>query len=373
MVGTLAIFMFQPKNVSCRRVHALETSNRSKTRPAAASADECAVHAPFRCRSRVRLAKPNAVRIMCFAAAVMAAVALSAEDPPATARSGIVEPEPAVHGAKQQRGLRGKPAGPVCATTHKWGTLFFQNLIKSKKLSCSFQYRIAPSLHEGSIVLARNVQESIVSGYLYHKAGRECWVNENGSPNPFPSGGNDWLRKKKRGEIWSHFVRSVPYTKGYEQNPNLCEVLASEATEVGLGIYAEFALKKFVRPAVQLRSSAVSILYLSLEDMHHLTELAKTNATQLDGVLNQMRHHLAHPAQRPDATRRRLKKQATEKTHSTHGMIDSKARADLVALVDKIDDAHLGGELQKAQALFGCGPPVIAQDPREIMPRVVLG
>ena len=282
----------------------------------------------------------------------------------------LLAPSCAGASIQTERGLLGQgPAGPVCATTHKWGTVMFRELIKSENLNCTLQERIVPPLREGSIVLARNVQESIVSGYLYHKAGRECWVDENGTPNPFPSGGNDWLRRpgSKRNPQWSQFIKSVPYDKLYEKNQNLCEVLASASVEMGIGIYAEFALEKFVRSATQLRSSAGSILYLCLEDMQYLTELAKTNATQLDGVLNQMRHHL-HTDARPDARRRRL----FVHKHSTHGMIDRKARAELVALVDKIDDAYLGGELQKAQAFFGCGPPIIGRDSR-LIPRVVLG
>ena len=255
-------------------------------------------------------------------------------------------------------------AKPWCATTHKWGTILLkQVLIPKYGLSCTFKGRIAHRLPRNSIVVARNVQESIVSGYLYHKGGHECWLDINGTPNPYPQGGNDWLRERN----WAKVVNSVPYTAGYQANTNLCEVLASAPVEMGLGIYAEFALRTFLTAPMMLRSTGnagVPVLYICMED---LAELAATNQSQLDVDMEQVRQHLLLGGDvRPDASRRRL----YEGGHSTHGMVTSEERTELVALVNKVDKAYLKEQLQRAQALFQCGPRV--SPPESHLLRMVL-
>lgn len=233
-------------------------------------------------------------------------------------------------------------------------------IVNQYHLNCSCSEHIPPQMPQRSIVVARNVQESIVSGYLYHKTGRECWVNENGIPNPLPSGGNDHFRHDNN---WASHVSSVPISpESYKENPNFCEVLASAPSEMGLSIYAEIALKQFIRPAVNLRSLGNKkglVLYVCMED------LSTTNQSLIGVAVEQMRHHLLKgPGGDAGASRRQL----YSGTHSTHSVVASGERASLLALVDKIDDAYLKGQLQEAQALFECGP-----QPPHLPPRMVLG
>ena len=143
--------------------------------------------------------------------------------------------------------------------THKWGHELLKNLIRDDHLPCKMAPRIPSAVPEQSVVVARNVHESIVSGYLYHRSGHECWVSQDGVPNPYPSGGNDWLRRT-----------AVPQ-------------------RVGLGIYAEFALRRFIMDPVSLRLSRdgnpMRVLYVCMED------LAK-GGIQRDAMLEEMRGHL---------------------------------------------------------------------------------
>ena len=146
-----------------------------------------------------------------------------------------------------------------CFVTHKWGHELLKNLIRDDHLPCKMAPRIPSAVPEQSVVVARNVHESIVSGYLYHRSGHECWVSQDGVPNPYPSGGNDWLRRT-----------AVPQ-------------------RVGLGIYAEFALRRFIMDPVSLRLSRdgnpMRVLYVCMED------LAK-GGIQRDAMLEEMRGHL---------------------------------------------------------------------------------
>ena len=98
--------------------------------------------------------------------------------------------------------LHPRKGSPMCSTTHKWGSVLLRSLWIKHELPCSYGKHIEPTIANRSVVVARNVLKSVVSGYLYHKSGRECWVDEHGVPNPLPKGGNDWLRhkcKKKKG------------------------------------------------------------------------------------------------------------------------------------------------------------------------------
>ena len=35
------------------------------------------------------------------------------------------------------------------------------------------------------VIVTRNIYESIASGYLYHKTGKECWLSSHGLPESF--------------------------------------------------------------------------------------------------------------------------------------------------------------------------------------------
>ena len=76
----------------------------------------------------------------------------------------------------------------------------------------------------------RNMYEAIVSGYLYHKRGHECSVDEVGHPNPSPIGGNDAFRRIE----WAKNVKRFPFSAPHE--PDLCDTLANTNLTEGVGI-----------------------------------------------------------------------------------------------------------------------------------------
>ena len=101
------------------------------------------------------------------------------------------------------------------------------------------------------VVVMRNVYDSLISGYLYHQSGHECWKNENG-------GAMAGLRQRYNGWLqtydWEKHVvfvnrgienqsSSVPPGRGR----NLCNYLRDESEEDGLRVYMEFALHKWYR------------------------------------------------------------------------------------------------------------------------------
>ena len=130
----------------------------------------------------------------------------------------------------------------------------------------------------------------------------------------YQSGGNDWLRRT-----------AVPQ-------------------RVGLGIYAEFALRRFIMDPVSLRLSRdgnpMRVLYVCMED------LAK-GGIQRDAMLEEMRGHLEGVPRGVRTARRQL---AYNGSHSTF-----EEREQLLALVSSFDREYFnGGTLRRAQALFQC-------------------
>ena len=60
-----------------------------------------------------------------------------------------------------------------------------------------------PCSRQPTVVVLRDVFEATISGHLYHKSGRECWLNELGHPNPTNGTGskNNWLQQSHWAQI----------------------------------------------------------------------------------------------------------------------------------------------------------------------------
>jgi hypothetical protein len=95
------------------------------------------------------------------------------------------------------------------------------------------------------VVMVRNFTEAFVSGYLYHKSGRECWLDPEGI---LPADGGT-TRERLRGweaAVASHLGPSDPEPA----NRSLCRYLADEAEEVGMKVYVAYALARWYRGLV---------------------------------------------------------------------------------------------------------------------------
>ena len=71
-----------------------------------------------------------------------------------------------------------------------------------------------------TVFVTRNWYDTIISGYLYHQSGRECWLSSGGK-----SGVTGWLQNFN----WEDFLekergRTTPYWPQFPA-PNLCKYL----------------------------------------------------------------------------------------------------------------------------------------------------
>jgi len=96
------------------------------------------------------------------------------------------------------------------------------------------------------VVMTRNLYDASVSGYLYHKSGRECWLNFNGDPRAGHDSDSD--ATKPQSLNWEKYVATAskteyPYPDG--NGRSICRYLADESVEDGLRVYVDVALNKW--------------------------------------------------------------------------------------------------------------------------------
>jgi hypothetical protein len=94
------------------------------------------------------------------------------------------------------------------------------------------------------VVTARNFTEALVSGYLYHRTGRECWSTLGGRIiNPDVEGLTDWPGPVNESMATYPAIGSHPPW----QNRSLCRFLSDESEEEGMKIYIAYALRHWYR------------------------------------------------------------------------------------------------------------------------------
>jgi len=148
--------------------------------------------------------------------------------------------------------------------THKTGTVLTQKFRQEWFMKSTIQMEIDPSVDEKTVVVVRDLFDATVSGYLYHKTGRECWLTTEGL---IPS---DLRENGLLQHNWTKLVNTVP-VPDYITYPefNLCQALgAAPNDKIGIGIYLEWARKRFYDPIYRLsKQFDPPTLSVCMEDM----------------------------------------------------------------------------------------------------------
>jgi hypothetical protein len=163
-------------------------------------------------------------------------------------------------------------------TAHKMGTVLTNGFFMSMGDDVERHVEITPDAFPADdgadyrhVVTARNLYDSIVSGFLYHRAGHECWLDAMGTPY------SD-LGKKNRSVHWDrHVERSGYRLPGLppRNHRSICQYLVDESPEHGMFAYMAWALTRWyggmVRYAEDVRRREARdgyprTLFLCLED-----------------------------------------------------------------------------------------------------------
>ena len=119
------------------------------------------------------------------------------------------------------------------------------------------------------VAMTRNWFDSIVSAYLYHKSGHECWLSERGDEN-------------LKHVLWRHwYVRlpfhernGIPYPN--HKNRSLCTYLSEESEQDGIRAIIDFALFRWYNGVVSYWKKAQArfhkdgierVLFVCYEDL----------------------------------------------------------------------------------------------------------
>jgi len=110
------------------------------------------------------------------------------------------------------------------------------------------------------VFIIRNWFDAIVSGYLYHKSGRECWLDDYGNPL-VDTHKHHW---KLANPDFIDLIRPElgPFPEG--RGRDLCHYLAEESEETGIRVFAEYVVRKFYFRVVQIWTAVQR-----LEDPYH--------------------------------------------------------------------------------------------------------
>jgi hypothetical protein len=115
-----------------------------------------------------------------------------------------------------------------------------------------FQFKFKrPGSDYRHVLISSNWHNAIVSGYLYHKAGYDCWVDPQSHDKShgwlFDNSKEDW---EKRITNYNEFgANFYPWPPG--KGRSLCKYLADEAVESGLRVYSEWVLRVFLDPLME--------------------------------------------------------------------------------------------------------------------------
>jgi hypothetical protein len=148
---------------------------------------------------------------------------------------------------------------------HKMGSNAFQDIIddrlparaestqicRNHSLGLPFESNFRHPIQEDyrHVVVTRDFYEAVRSGYLYHKSGRECWLDWFGQNAGSYSG---WLLAPDEEYFkWENRLEN----KGFRWIPasgrNLCQYLADESEEDGLLVYMAWALDIYLQPLIE--------------------------------------------------------------------------------------------------------------------------
>ena len=185
------------------------------------------------------------------------------------------------------------------------------------------------------VVVTRSWYDSIVSGYLYHKSGRECWLDQDGLP-----------RLKNKTFEWESKLK-YPISGG--SNRTLCEFLVQEPEEVGVRAYVDYSISHLYQGilpyhelATNMTDGAKKSLFLCYDGFASPDTQQKFTETAFDWL-----YPGGHTFPLPPKTSK-----VYSGGHSTGKNNDERLR--LKSLVARFDDELFEGRALFADNVLGC-------------------
>lgn len=201
------------------------------------------------------------------------------------------------------------------------------------------------------VVVTRDWYDSMISGYLYHKAGKECWLDWYGRP-----GHEGWLLNNSD-EDWE--LRLLHHNTGvFSRHPwrpgngrDLCTYLVEESEEEGLRVYATWSMVTYMQPLLKFRrrrlqsemTTAGRTIFVCYEQLVDPKTFSFTVFEMFKWL---------HPRLMPlyNASKMNATYQGGHASDQ-----DPTLRIRLRKILSSLDTAFFDGAIRKGSAVFGCG------------------
>ena len=199
------------------------------------------------------------------------------------------------------------------------------------------------------ILLLRNIYSALVSGYLYHKSGMECWLASNGTLQSLQ-------RQQKHDAVccWRTFV-SFPYPNE-ENTTSLCHLIQEQPVEIGMKAYIEWVMKRHYQQHEIFDQLALSVFVPWIGErtkIHCFEEF--TSVPEYESELLWLEFFFSSTTlwrSHDDGTNASSSTAEYNGTHATSH--DPELRQSLVNIIRQLDGQYFGGQIEWLNSVIPC-------------------
>ena len=221
---------------------------------------------------------------------------------------------------------------------------------------------LEPKIDYRDGIILRNIYDSLISGYLYHKEGKECWLDWFGNDgswdtNLFPS------YHTKR---WMHYIELTYHkTKPYD---TLCHCLANSTEIDGMRVYLDWVWHAFYGKTFQFWALSRGWKCLSIrkrvktfcfEDLSSKTTSSASVAEVIgfltDNITKTNEPQLAEEVVEDDVAPEEVDKTGDQEQHKGHATShDPTLRRRLLEIIQQIDRDDYNNDIAWLHSVLPC-------------------
>ena len=208
---------------------------------------------------------------------------------------------------------------------------------------------LQPRIDFRDATILRNIYDSLISGYLYHKEGKECWLDWNGEKqwkNP------DFFTGRWMKHIDLMSQKSKPYA-------TLCHCLANETEANGMKIYVDWVFHAYYDTMLEFwalsngwtcQSIQRRVKFFCFEDVTSKTSSSAAVGEMIDFLTDDIKSDAA--ARSEQLSKKEDSAQAYDGGHSTSR--DPTLRQRLLTIVKQIDHEHYNDDIAWLHSILPC-------------------
>mmetsp|Transcript_4453 Transcript_4453/g.8681 ORF Transcript_4453/g.8681 Transcript_4453/m.8681 type:complete len:373 (+) Transcript_4453:993-2111(+) len=199
-----------------------------------------------------------------------------------------------------------------------------------------------------TVFVTRNWYDTLISGYLYHRSGRECFLSSGGK-----YGFSGWLMRFD----WQQYITEARGDDTHYWPPPrvagecLCKYLDAVSEVDGMRVYVDVALELWLRPLLTLANAFRNGSPFTSERVLLLCYHEFNNATEFPAAIKATGTFL-YPGEEDEQWDGKEKRIQDSGGHATS--TDQDMRRNLYNIVKKLDAEYFDNEIRTGSDAFGC-------------------